>query len=109
MGRVVLDKARTASYVPYTRGAQDIIETMFATQVQFEEWPLHVHAQLGKVDYKQCYKLSRKLMQRQPESAAQASLGAFEAVDARMLTVEQALIAQLTKRSSGGGVELQPP
>ena len=42
MGRIVLDKARTASYVPYTRGAQDVIETMFATQVH----PLAVSALL---------------------------------------------------------------
>ena len=42
MGRVVLDKARTASYVPYTRGAQDVIETIFATQVTFAPWPAHV-------------------------------------------------------------------
>ena len=71
--------------------------------MQFEDWPLHVHAQLGKVDYKQCYKLSRKLMQRQqPATAAQASLGAFEAVDARMLAEEQTLVAQLTKRDARG-------
>ena len=50
MARVVLDKARTASYIPYTRGAQDVIETLFATQLKFDEWPLHVHANLGKVD-----------------------------------------------------------
>ena len=33
--QVVIDKARTASYIPYTRGAQDVIETIFATQVGF--------------------------------------------------------------------------
>ncbi len=90
MGRLVLDKARTASYVPYTRGAQDVIETVFATQVQFDEWPKHVHAMLGKVDYRSCERDARDHLRGQP-----ASLAAFAEVDARMLAEERSLIRSL--------------
>ena len=31
-------------FVPYTNGAQDVIETLFPTQVTFGAWPQHVHA-----------------------------------------------------------------
>ena len=44
MARVVLDKARTASYIPYTRGAQDVLETLFPTQVTFSRLLMHCHA-----------------------------------------------------------------
>ena len=60
MARIVLDKARTASYVPHTRGAQDVIETIFPTQVTYPAWFEHVHAQLGTVDYKLCGRLALK-------------------------------------------------
>ena len=90
LGRVVLDKARTASYVPYTRGAQDVIETVFATQVQFDEWPKHVHAMLGKVDYRECERDARHHLRAQP-----GNLAAFAEVDERMLAHERTLIRRL--------------
>lgn len=91
LGRLVIDKARTASYIPYTRGAQDVIETIFATQVAFVGWPLHVHALKGRVDYKQCESLARARLQGQ----GAASLAAYEDIDQRMLAEERKLIATL--------------
>ena len=87
MGRIVLDKARTASYIPYTRGAQDVIETVFATQVTFAAWPQHEHGYKGVVDYKACAAMTR------------ARLGitrpAYEAIDRPLLEEERKIIAEL--------------
>ena len=92
MARLILDKARTASYIPYTRGAQDVIETVFPTQLSYPGWFEHVHAQLGKVDYRQCERLALK---RLPSDAARA---AYREIDDRLLAQERSLIRQL-----GGG------
>ena len=40
---MLIDMARTASYVPYTNGEQDVIETVFATHMQFPTLPNHTH------------------------------------------------------------------
>ena len=90
IGRVVLDKARTASYIPYTRGAQDVIETVFSTQVTFAGWPKHVHAFKGKVDYRLCASMTRAALAT-PEERAR-----MEALDAQLLQMETRLIANLT-------------
>ena len=88
-------QARTASYIPYTRGAQDVIETIFPTQVSFAPWPLHVHAFKGVVDYKACSAMTRKRLHDATERAA------FEATDARLLSEERRLIAKLPGRKRG--------
>ena len=40
---MLIDMARTASYVPYTNTEQDVIETVFATHMQFPTLPNHTH------------------------------------------------------------------
>ena len=89
MARIILDKARTASYIPYTRGAQDVIETVFPTQVTFGAWPQHVHAYKGVVDYKECEQMTRSRLKSPQERTA------YEELDARLLTQERELIARL--------------
>ena len=87
IARIVLDKARTASYIPYTRGAQDVIETVFPTQVSYAPWPRHVHAYKGVVDYKECRKMTKL--------GPSVSRVEFEAEDARLLQEERKLIRGL--------------
>jgi hypothetical protein len=100
MARVVLDKARTASYIPYTRGAQDVIETIFPTQVSYPSWFEHVHAMLGKVDYKLCERLSLKQLAPVTSGGGVEARAAFKQADDRLLTQERALIRGL--RKAGG-------
>ena len=83
-------KARTASYIPYTRGAQDVIETVFPTQVSYAPWPRHVHAYKGVVDYKVCRKMTKL--------GPSVSREEFEAEDARLLQEERKLIRGLHGR-----------
>ena len=92
----MLDKARTASYIPYTRGAQDVIETVFSTQVTFAGWPKHVHAFKGKVDYKLCASLTRAAL----AGATEQERAQMEGLDAQLLQMEARLIANLTTGAS---------
>ena len=94
MARIVLDKARTASYVPYTRGAQDVIETIFPTQVTYPAWFEHVHAQLGTVDYKLCGRLALKQLAHSEQART-----AYREADERLLAQERVLIGELLDRS----------
>ena len=87
----MLDKARTASYIPYTRGAQDVIETVFATQVVYPGWPAHVHAFKGVVDYQACADMTLARMRTPRERAA------FDEADRRLLAVERELIGSLSR------------
>lgn len=94
MARVVLDKARTASYIPYTRGAQDVIETLFPTQVTYGAWPQHVHAMKGVVDYKECEAITRSRL------ATSQDREAYETLDAKLHVQERQLIAKLQPASA---------
>jgi hypothetical protein len=97
MARIIVDKARTASYIPYTRGAQDVIETVFPTQVTFGAWPQHVHAYKGVVDYKECEQITRSRLRSAKERTA------FDELDAQLLAQERALIEKLQPGMQPGG------
>ena len=93
VARVILDKARTASYIPYTRGAQDVIETVFPTQVTYDAWPAHVHAFKGVVDYDECDGLALK-----SGVHTESDRRLFHEIDARLLARERRLIKLLGGR-----------
>ena len=42
---ILVHMAASGSYIPHTISDQDVIETVFPTQVTYAPWPRHVHAQ----------------------------------------------------------------